>query len=72
MHTWINCQQCGKRLLQRKSNGIFIFRFGRSSSQESFVEMEIMGSIRMKCFRRGCGFTNTINFFPEHFTVKGE
>ena len=70
MPSWINCQQCGKKLLQRKQNGIFIFRFGRSSSQESFVEMEIMGSVRMKCFRRGCGSINVVNFFPEQFKIQ--
>jgi len=70
MSTWINCEKCGKKLIQRKENGIFLFRFGKSSSQESFVEMEIMGSVRMKCFRRGCGFMNVLNFFPNNFEVK--
>ena len=70
MNNFIVCEKCGKKLLQRKPNGIFVFRFGRSSSQESFVEMEIFGSIRMKCFRRNCGHVNIINYFPDAFNLK--
>ncbi len=69
MNTWVNCEKCGKKLIQRKENGIFLFRFGKSSSQESFVELEIFGSIRMKCFRRSCGYTNVVNFFPDQIKI---
>ncbi len=62
--SWVLCEKCGKRLLKRKPNGIFIFRFGRNSNQENVVELEIFGSLKMKCFRDKCKYENVINFFP--------
>jgi len=61
---WIFCEKCNKKLLRRKANGIFVFKFGRNSVKEDVVYLEIWGSFKMKCFREVCGHMNTINFFP--------
>jgi len=61
---WIYCEKCGKKLLRRKPNGVFTFKFGRNSKKENVIELEIFGSIRMKCFREDCQYVNVINFFP--------
>jgi len=65
MNTFICCDKCGKKLLQRKPNGIFVFRFGKNNqSGEPVVDIEIHGSLRIKCFRKNCGHVNLINYFP--------
>lgn len=61
---WIYCEQCGKKLLRRRANGVFVFKFGRNSEGKDVVNIEVMGSIRMKCFRENCQFVNQISFFP--------
>ena len=61
---WVCCENCGKKLLKRKPNGVFVFKFGRNSKQEDVVSLEIFGSIRMKCFRENCKHINVINLFP--------
>jgi len=61
---WIYCEKCRKKLLKRKPNGIFIFRFGRDAEQENVVDIQIFGSVKMKCFRQKCKHENVINFFP--------
>ena len=61
---WVNCEKCGKRLLQRKANGVFVFKFGKNQLHEPIVNIEVLGSIKMKCFRESCKHTNVINFFP--------
>ena len=65
INTFIFCEKCGKKLLQRKPNGIFVFRFGRNNqSKEPTIEIEIHGSLRIRCFRKKCGHINLINYFP--------
>jgi len=61
----INCEKCGKKLLERKSNGVWKLRFGRRGEKsEPIVDLEIVGSLKMKCLRRSCGHVNILNFFP--------
>ena len=63
--SWIYCENCGKKLIKRKPNGVFIFRFGRTkNSEEPLVDLEIFGSIRLKCFREKCRHLNIMNLFP--------
>lgn len=63
--SWIYCENCGKKLIKRKPNGVFIFKFGRTkTTQESLVDLEIFGSIRLKCFRENCRHLNVMNLFP--------
>ena len=64
---WICCEACGKKLLKRKLNGLFDFRFGRDTidgKDESVVEMQIHGNLKMKCLRKSCKAWNLINYFP--------
>lgn len=62
---WIYCENCGKKLIKRKPNGIFVFKFGRNKDKtRCLVDIEIFGSIKIKCFREECGYENVINFFP--------
>lgn len=61
---WIYCEHCGKKLLRRKPNGIFVLKFGRGNDGESVIEVEIHGSIKIRCFRKECRQYNIINYFP--------
>lgn len=63
---FVYCEKCGKKLLSRLSNGIWQFRFGRKEGNESVVEMEIHGSLRMTCIRKTCRHSNTFNYFPNN------
>ena len=63
--TFVKCEVCGKRLIERLPNGLFRFRFGKKNEKDgSPVDMEIHGSLRMKCLRRSCGHINVLNYFP--------
>ena len=62
---FICCEKCGKKLIERYSNGIFKFRFGRrGENSEPAVDLEIYGSLKIKCLRRSCDHVNVLNFFP--------
>lgn len=66
---FIACEKCGKRLIERKKNGIFHFIFGKPGEGNSFVpvEMYIQGNLKIKCLRRSCGHWQTLNYFPNVF-----
>lgn len=71
---WVKCEHCGKRMMQRKYNGLFYFRFGRmnvtdSDIKDPMIEMEVIGSIRIRCWHRECRKWNVFNFFPN--TISG-
>ena len=53
---FINCEQCGKKLIFEKEDGNFVFRFGRSHREKPIVDMEIVGEgkIYLRCLRRSC------------------
>lgn len=61
---WIYCENCGKKLLRRKPNGIFTFKFGKNSTGGDVVHLEMFGSLKMKCFRENCQHVNIITLFP--------
>jgi hypothetical protein len=66
---FVPCEACGKRLIERTSNGIWKFKFGRrgkKGSQQPVVNMEIYGSLRLTCFRSSCGHVNVLNFMPNN------
>lgn len=51
------CKKCDKIIIERKPNGLWYFRFGKSRRNESSyipVEMYIHGSLQMRCLRREC------------------
>jgi uncharacterized metal-binding protein YceD (DUF177 family) len=57
------CEKCGKKLIDRKENGVFEFKFGKKKGKH-VVHIQIQGSIRMQCLRSSCKHINTFNFFP--------
>ncbi len=60
---FISCEKCKKKLIEKKSDGVLYFRFGR---KEEFipVEMIIIGALKIKCTRKWCNHWNTVNPFP--------
>lgn len=63
---FINCEKCGKRLIERLPSGPFKFVFGKNldESNDPPVEMLIQGNIVLKCLRRSCKHKNVLNYFP--------
>jgi len=67
---FILCEKCGKKLIERKRNGILHFIFGKPSGNGNShvpVELYIQGNIKIKCLRRSCGHWQTISYFPSVF-----
>ncbi len=62
--SWIYCESCGKKLLKRLPNGVFVLKFGKNSNNQSVIDLKIFGSIEMKCFREECRHSNIITLFP--------
>jgi hypothetical protein len=63
--SFVYCEKCGKKLLERKPNGVWRFRFGRiQGKDETIVDILFYGSLLFKCTRRTCGHVNKLNFFP--------
>lgn len=60
---FIRCEKCGKKLIERKPNGVWVFKFGKTGA-EALVNMEIYGSLQMYCLRRSCRHLNKLNYFP--------
>ena len=72
--TFLHCSRCNKRLLERLQNGLFKFIFGGGTTRDGEdypppVDMQVHGSIKMKCTRRTCNQENIFNYFPhsKHF-----
>ena len=68
------CEKCGQPLIERLSNGLWKFKYGRgrkrnpntNSTQEwNSVFIYIHGSIKMRCFRIKCGHWQVFNYFPK-------
>ncbi len=75
--SFVYCEKCGKKLIERKSGGLWHFVFGKSSSEDDVerrapVEMFIHGSLRMRCLRRSCGHWNKLDFFPSFQSDESE
>lgn len=67
---FINCEKCGKRLIERLPNGLFRFKFGRRTDAQGKdlndppVEIIIHGNIVIKCLKASCGHMNELTFLP--------
>jgi hypothetical protein len=76
---FIECELCGKRLIERLPNGLWSFLFGRPTPEDKDnptlmeqivpVHMLIHGSIKIRCLRKSCRLKNpdhwnVLNFFP--------
>ena len=62
---FIHCAHCKGPLVEILPSGAWYFRFGKKSeaNPEPMVEMQIHGTVKMKCWRRTCGKTTVLNFF---------
>lgn len=74
---FIFCEKCGKRLIERCSDGTYHFVFGRSVDRfgnkgKTPVDIVIHGSLTIKCLRRTCGHINVLNFFDQSDIVAKE
>jgi len=67
------CEQCKRPLIERLPNGIWRFKFGKKkifksdngeSQKWNPVLMYVFGSVKIRCFRKDCGYWNVFNFFP--------
>ena len=72
--TFLQCSVCNKRLIERLPNGLFRFIFGGGKKRSGGslpppVDMQIHGSVKMKCIRKTCRAVNVFNYFPhtKHF-----
>lgn len=63
--TFVKCEKCGKRLIEKKENGLWYYSFGKSADEAcSPVEIYIYGSIKIKCTRKSCRHWNVLTKFP--------
>lgn len=69
LNTFITCERCGKKLIERKTNGIFHFIFGKPGEGNVIapVEMFIQGNIKIRCLRRSCGHWTVLSYLPNVF-----
>lgn len=67
--SFIVCTRCGKKLIERKANGILHFVFGKPGEGISAapVEMYIQGNLKIKCLRRTCQHWQVISYLPNIF-----
>jgi len=69
--SFVCCEKCGKKLLERYSNGMWHFKFGKTAKDgKPVVDILIYGSLSFKCTRRSCGHVNILNFFPDTFVMQ--
>ena len=67
---FIACTKCGKKLIERKENGMWHFAFGKfrdnngNLTGRTPVDIYIYGSLKMRCLRRQCGHWNVFDYFP--------
>ena len=64
------CTVCGKKLIEKRVDGLFHFVFGAPRDEEGKVigdppvDILIHGNIKIRCIRRSCRAINTLNMFP--------
>ncbi len=68
---FLRCEKCGKRLIERREDGLFYFVFGKKKTRDGAlydycpVQILIHGSIKMHCLSRDCDHWSIFNYFPE-------
>lgn len=61
---YLVCEKCGKRLLEKHTDGMLTFCFGKNENTSiAPVEMNVYGSIEIKCIRKSCNHWNVFNHF---------
>jgi len=70
--SWLRCEKCGKKLLQRMPNGLFSFKFGRTNDVDNtpIVDLKVHGSLTMLCLKRDCRHRNVFNYFPPTISIE--
>lgn len=64
------CDNCGKKLIERLPNGIWVFCFGKKRNDRYIpVELLIHGSLKIKCLAKDCQSWNIFNYFPNVFSM---
>lgn len=67
---FLYCEKCGKKLIERRQDGMFIFKFGKNNESNRIpVEIHIYGSIKMICIRGTCRHPNVFNYFPDAIDI---
>lgn len=71
---FVNCEKCGKRLIEKKKDGLWYFCFGKSVVSEGEIPVEIYmyGVIKIKCLRKSCHEWNTLSHFPDSISLTGK
>ena len=69
LNTFIVCERCGKKLIERMPNGVFHFIFGKPGEgrTEAPVDLYIQGNIKIRCIRRTCGHWQILSYLPNLF-----
>lgn len=63
---YVHCDSCGKRLVEKTADGKLIFKFGKSNDVDYVpVEIEIFGTMKIKCLRKRCNHITVINNLGE-------
>jgi len=64
--SFILCEKCGKKLIERTPNGLYHFVFGRNPNDPGNppVDIWVHGNLKIKCLRRNCNHMNILNYFP--------
>ena len=72
MAEFYKCSRCEKVLIEKKTSGVWSFRFGEvlngeepiaePGKEKRVVEMQVVGLVRMRCTRRSCRRRH-----PEHW-----
>jgi len=62
---FVNCEHCGKKLIEKQEDGRWYFAFGKSNNGSNIIPVEIyaMGAIKIKCLRKSCHKWNIFNNF---------
>lgn len=69
------CEKCGRPLIERLSNGMWVFVYGErpkegDTRETAPVIIMVQGSIKMRCFRKKCRLEhpdhwNILHYFPD-------
>ncbi len=62
---FIVCDECGKRLIVKNSDGSLHFVFGKKYESVPPVDIKITGYMEMVCIRSGCNHLTKIGSKPK-------
>ncbi len=56
MSEFLQCEQCGKRLIRREGNRL-VLKFG-GNPERPVVSMKVRGAVEIECFKSSCRHIN--------------